>query len=99
MVHTDRSRQIYAELRDEVEVMGSTPCEDWPDGFFIDELDPLQTEKIRSARILCGDCPIKMKCLEYALEAHEVHGIWGGLTYNERKRLISGRRVVNARVY
>ena len=99
MVQTDKSRQIYAELRDEVEVMGSTPCEDWPDGFFIDELDPLQAEKIRSARILCGDCPIKMKCLEYALEAHEVHGIWGGLTPKERKRLQGGRGIVNARVY
>ena len=99
MIQTDQSQKIYAELRDEVERVGGTPCEEWPDGFFIDELDPLQREKIRSARILCGDCPIKLKCLEYALEAKEVHGIWGGLTYNERKRLTSGREIVNARVY
>jgi WhiB family transcriptional regulator, redox-sensing transcriptional regulator len=33
---------------------------------------------------LCGNCPVKEACLEWAL-VHERHGIWGGTTPHRRK--------------
>lgn len=41
----------------------------------------------RAAKKLCGICPARAACLEYALIANEQHGIWGGLTAKERNRL------------
>src|SRR5258708_3033746 len=32
-------------------------------------------------------CPVRMECLAYAMGRHERHGIWGGLTFNERQAL------------
>ena len=37
---------------------------------------------IQGARALCNQCPVKNKCLEYALEfpSADMHGVWAGLT-------------------
>lgn len=43
------------------------------------------------ARKICGDCPVKQQCLQHALDNNEMHGIWGGLSYLER-RVLSGKR-------
>jgi WhiB family redox-sensing transcriptional regulator len=52
-----------------------------PDTFFPSHGDP-GTE----ARRICGICPVRNDCLEYATEADE-HGIWGGLDQDERRNL------------
>ncbi|MDQ1712151.1 MAG: WhiB family transcriptional regulator, redox-sensing transcriptional regulator [Frankiaceae bacterium] len=39
------------------------------------------------ARALCARCPVLDHCLEYALDAGEPHGIWGGLNELQRRRL------------
>ena len=41
------------------------------------------TEK--EAKRFCSTCPVKGDCLEYAL-VYDMYGVWGGMTYNERKR-------------
>lgn len=43
------------------------------------------------ARALCGRCAVRERCLGYALEVGEPHGIWGGLNELERKRLLLRR--------
>jgi WhiB family redox-sensing transcriptional regulator len=61
---------------------------------------PEQGQDARQAKRVCnGDlrtgaapCPIRARCLEVALARHERHGIWGGLSEHERRR-ISGRAV------
>jgi WhiB family redox-sensing transcriptional regulator len=45
-----------------------------------------ENEKRRVARAVCGGCPVKQECLDYALRHHEKFGIWGGLTERERRR-------------
>jgi WhiB family redox-sensing transcriptional regulator len=40
------------------------------------------------AKAICATCVVRQRCLAYALELHEVHGIWGGLTELERKALL-----------
>jgi WhiB family redox-sensing transcriptional regulator len=39
------------------------------------------------AKRICADCPVKAPCLADALATHDEHGIRGGLTVRERRRL------------
>ena len=41
----------------------------------------------QEAKILCGLCPAKALCAEYAIKAREDYGIWGGTTPAERKAI------------
>jgi WhiB family redox-sensing transcriptional regulator len=43
------------------------------------------------AKQICLTCTVRRECLEYALSIREPHGIWGGLTENERKLLLAQR--------
>lgn len=38
------------------------------------------------AKAICNTCPIKLQCLQDAIE-NEYYGIWGGLTETERSRM------------
>jgi WhiB family redox-sensing transcriptional regulator len=40
------------------------------------------------AKTICAECSVQQECLEFALRVHEPHGIWGGLTEAERRRLL-----------
>ena len=40
------------------------------------------------AKLICADCNVQRECLEFALRVREPHGIWGGLTEAERRRLL-----------
>jgi WhiB family redox-sensing transcriptional regulator len=41
-------------------------------------------DKIRAAKALCAQCPVRQTCLDAALETGDTHGIRGGLTEEER---------------
>lgn len=40
-----------------------------------------------AAKLICSHCPVRQECLAEALSDEERHGIWGGLTSRERRRL------------
>jgi len=40
------------------------------------------------AKRICAQCAVREDCLEFALRVREPHGIWGGLTEAERRRLL-----------
>lgn len=42
------------------------------------------------AKAICDSCPVKAKCA--ATYMHEIHGIWGGLTAGERRKIRKQRR-------
>lgn len=44
------------------------------------------------AKAICVECPVREACLEHAITVREKHGVWGGLTARERRRLIRRRR-------
>jgi len=44
------------------------------------------------AKQICFACPVREACLEHAISVREKHGVWGGLTARERRRLIRRRR-------
>jgi WhiB family transcriptional regulator, redox-sensing transcriptional regulator len=52
--------------------------------FFSDRstLDGMVAEA--DAKRVCRKCPVRLQCLEYALEAGEHSGVWGGLNEVER---------------
>jgi WhiB family redox-sensing transcriptional regulator len=39
------------------------------------------------AKAICERCPVRQRCLEWALEANERHGVWGGATPLERNKI------------
>ena len=39
------------------------------------------------ATAICNECPVKIDCLEYAINTNQDSGIWGGTTEEERKNL------------
>jgi len=45
-----------------------------------------------NARTICNTCPVKDDCLEHALSNDERHGMWGGTTPEERRRILNGPR-------
>ena len=48
------------------------------------------------ARQICLDCPAKAPCLEYALRNRIDHGVWGGASERERRRILRQRRLAAA---
>jgi WhiB family transcriptional regulator, redox-sensing transcriptional regulator len=58
-----------------------------PDLFFpVSGANPARAQ-LAAAKAVCTGCPVQDECLRYALAAGPVHGIWGGLTEEERRRL------------
>jgi WhiB family redox-sensing transcriptional regulator len=47
---------------------------------------------VEVARRICADCPVKEPCLEYALLHRIDHGVWGGCSERERRRILKRRR-------
>ena len=41
----------------------------------------------RQAKAVCAVCPVRAQCLEHALAHDERHGVWGGTSEPERRRL------------
>lgn len=53
-----------------------------PDLFY-----PETGQTSRTARTVCGPCPVIAECRAYALARPEPHGVWGGLSARERTLL------------
>ena len=51
---------------------------------------------IATAKKICGECPLKFDCLEYALGTHEI-GIWGGTTESQREILRRNQKITVTR--
>lgn len=48
----------------------------------------------RPAVEACNSCPVQMDCLDYALAHNLDHGIWGGTSERERRRIRKGRNAL-----
>ncbi|MBS4730550.1 WhiB family transcriptional regulator [Mycobacterium sp. SM1] len=55
-----------------------------PDAFF-----PEKCGSTREAKRVCIRCPVRLACLEWALDHDERFGVWGGFSERERRRLRS----------
>lgn len=55
------------------------------------EYPPAKRDREAEAKWLCGLCEVRTDCLNYALDAGEKYGIFGGLNEEERKRVRRNR--------
>src|SRR5690625_1391458 len=65
------------------------PCMSNPDLFSGDYTNHISPEE---AKRLCEGCPVLDLCLDYAIEEKINHGILGGKTSAERRRIAASRR-------
>jgi WhiB family redox-sensing transcriptional regulator len=47
------------------------------------------------AKDICDSCPIKLKCLEFAIKENQIEGVWGGLSDLERRNLLKKSVTIN----
>jgi WhiB family redox-sensing transcriptional regulator len=47
---------------------------------------------VEAAQRVCLTCTVKAECLEYALQHRIEHGVWGGASERERRRILRRRR-------
>ena len=50
--------------------------------------------QIDRAKEVCCECPVKVRCLDFAIETNQDSGIWGGTSEEERRNI---RRQIAAR--
>ncbi|MEJ5255434.1 MAG: WhiB family transcriptional regulator [Acidimicrobiales bacterium] len=51
---------------------------------------------VERAKQICASCPVKGPCLEYALEHRIDHGVWGGTSERQRRRILKQRKASTA---
>ena len=68
--------------------MAKGNCADEPPSTFF----PSDGVGVEVARRICGTCPVQEQCLEYALKSRIDHGVWGGCSERERRRILKRRR-------
>jgi len=72
----------------ELEWMAQGRCASLPPATFF----PSDGSGVEVARRICADCPVREPCLEYALVQRIDHGVWGGCSERERRRILKRRR-------
>lgn len=68
--------------------MAQGNCRNYPPATFF----PSDGVGVDRARNICKGCPVGDTCLEYALEQRIEHGVWGGCSERERRRILKRRR-------
>ena len=53
-------------------------------------------QQIEDAKKICQSCAVKDQCLNWALDAGQDHGVWGGMSEDERRAM--KRRAARSRV-
>jgi WhiB family redox-sensing transcriptional regulator len=53
--------------------------------------------QVENAKAICRRCDVREQCLSWALESGQDHGVWGGLSEDERRAL--KRRAARTRIH
>jgi WhiB family redox-sensing transcriptional regulator len=75
-------------------IVGGLPCPEWwhadalcaetdPDAWF-----PEKGGTTKDAKAICEQCLVRVECLTYALDHHPQHGVWGGASERERRKIL-----------
>lgn len=72
--------------------MAEGNCRNYPPAMFF----PSDGVGVDRARAICKGCPVTGTCLEYALAENIEHGVWGGCSERERRRILKRRKGQNA---
>lgn len=55
--------------------------------------------QVLEAKQVCAECPVRVACLDWAVKLNVDHGVWGGLSEEERrslKRRLTRKRAASA---
>jgi WhiB family transcriptional regulator, redox-sensing transcriptional regulator len=55
-----------------------------PDLFFPVSSSGRSLAQVAEAKAICAGCLVRPQCLAFALRTHQVYGVWGGLSEQER---------------
>ncbi|HWM95572.1 MAG TPA: WhiB family transcriptional regulator [Streptosporangiaceae bacterium] len=55
-----------------------------PDLFFPVSSSGQSLAQVAKAKAICAGCQVRRECLAFALRTHQAHGVWGGLSEQER---------------
>jgi WhiB family redox-sensing transcriptional regulator len=78
-----------AAMADRTEAwMAEARCTDLDSGIFF----PSDSLGVQRAVEICKACPVRVPCLEHALENGISIGIWGGESERSRRRIRAARR-------
>ncbi len=74
--------------------MITVPSRDWrqlaacrhadPELFFPVSMSGPSLDQITQAKAICVGCPVRRQCLGFALDTRQNHGVWGGMSEQER---------------
>jgi WhiB family transcriptional regulator, redox-sensing transcriptional regulator len=56
-----------------------------PDLFFPVSASGPCLDQITQAKAICARCPVRRQCLGFALNTRQDHGVWGGMSEQERR--------------
>lgn len=65
-------------------------------GYDPDVFHPYDGAGVIAAKEICRECAVRTECLEYALEHKIDHGVWGGTSERQRKRILKLRRTLGS---
>jgi WhiB family transcriptional regulator, redox-sensing transcriptional regulator len=74
--------------------MNSGKCKEMDPAIFF----PNDGLGVQVAQRICADCSVKSACLEYALSNRVDHGVWGGTSERERRRILRQRRLAQVQL-
>jgi hypothetical protein len=85
--HSDVLVPAFVDMMSDLIDMATATA--WMDGARCAQSDPEAWfpeagEHSADAKAICGGCPIRQQCLDYALAEDIRWGVWGGLTAAER---------------
>jgi len=58
-----------------------------PDLFFPVSSSGLSLQQVAEAKQICARCQVQPQCLAFALRTRQAHGVWGGMSEQERYQL------------
>ncbi|HEY1157506.1 MAG TPA: WhiB family transcriptional regulator [Arthrobacter sp.] len=61
--------------------------EEDPELFFPTGQTGLAVMEIKEAKAVCCRCLVIEQCLQWALQTDQAHGVWGGLSESDRRRI------------
>ncbi len=70
------------------EWMANGNCRNYPPAAFF----PSDGVGVDRARKICASCAVLSECREYALANRIEHGVWGGCSERERRRILKRRK-------
>lgn len=53
---------------------------------------PERGDAVDAAKAICAQCPVRIECLDYALDHKIRHGVWGGMSERQREKVRRGIR-------